>query len=516
MSDTMPQARVSTFSSTQQRDDDDDEPDATNNPLVATFFTSSSATTKREIRLSLAALAQLIDTTSAPSKEELPWLKLARFGDTRTEKGSLRHNANLVSITGIEADYDRGEMSLAEAKDISARADITAIIYSSPSYTADKPKWRVLCPLSQKYPPADRDRFLARLNGLFGGIFAPESWPLSQGFYFGSVNGNPAHRVVVIEGTPIDLADHLDADAIWPALREAQTKLREARSARASDDHPRDGDHGSLIEQIRARLDIGQVLAAHGYARRGNDYRHPASTSGSYGLNVATFGGIERVYSHNGNDPLAPGNLPAWTGGVSAIDVVDVAIILDYSGDRPRGLRELAVRFGLADKTSRQAPFLRLWEASSALPGTVAAVYLETLGLGHLIGCPELRFCATCPHPNGPRLPALVAAVRAIDGSLTGVLRTYLAADGASLAVVKPPRAVLGAVMGGAIRLSPIVLPPEIKRVVLANVGTNGAPRDAWRRLKREQRVVRQATPNHGAATFSEVVKHKKTSGAFA
>jgi hypothetical protein len=147
--------------------------------------------------------------------------------------------------------------------------------------------------------------------------------------------------------------------------------------------------------------------------------------------------------------------------------------------------------------------------------------------------------------------------VRALDGSLISVLRIYVRDDGSGLADIDPQRAALGAVMGGAIRLASIedvltagelviaeelaeaaslgrllyrpawaaatpsnlavgiVLPPEIKRVVIAAVGTNDAPRSAWHRLKREQRAVQRATPNHGAATFNEVVKNKKISGAF-
>jgi hypothetical protein len=181
--------------------------------VTVTFFTDHAATTKREQSLSLEALAERIHTTAASDKASLPWRKLARFGERRSEKNSLRHDDNVATITGIEADYDHMEMSLAEAKDILARADITAILYPSPSYTDQKPKWRVLCPFSEEHPPAARDHFMARLNGLFGGIFSRESWALSQSYYYGRV-ANLDHHVTVFEGTPIDLADHLDAGAI--------------------------------------------------------------------------------------------------------------------------------------------------------------------------------------------------------------------------------------------------------------------------------------------------------------
>jgi putative DNA primase/helicase len=181
--------------------------------VVVTFFSDHAATTKREERLSLEALVELIQTTAASDKASLPWLKLARFGENRSKGGALRNNDNVIAVTGLEADYDQGEMSLAEARDIIVSAGICTILYASPSYTPAAPKWRVLCPFSQEYPPAERDRFMARLNGLFGGIFSRESWVLSQSYYYGGV-ANPDHHATLFEGTPIDLTDQLDRGAI--------------------------------------------------------------------------------------------------------------------------------------------------------------------------------------------------------------------------------------------------------------------------------------------------------------
>jgi hypothetical protein len=523
-------------------EDHEDEPLT----FAITFFPDFVAKTKREQSLGLGALAQLIHKAAAPTKEELPWLKLARFGELRSDKNSLRHDANVLAITGIEADYDGKQMAFEDAVVILRAAAISAIVYTSPSFTEDAPKWRILCFLSREYPPAEHDRLLGRLNGLFGGIFDPASWALSQSYYYGSVNRNPSHRVVVVEGDPLDLRDDLDATAIRPALRETQVQQRASRPASAVGD--------SLIEQIRVRLDLGAVLASHGYARRGDVYRHPNSQSGSYGLNIRTFSGIERVYSHNGGDPLHPGNLPAWTAGVTAIDVVDVVAILDFGGDRTRAMRDLAARFGLATAPEpRAVPFERLWEAAVPLPGTPAATWLQGLRLAGLITCPELRFHSRCPHPTGSRLPALIAAVRSLDGELTAVHRVYLAADGSELADVDPPRASLGTVMGCAIRLSSIEavvkagavvigtdleettalgvllgqptwcaatvqnlagregikLPPEARQVSVIATPGDGAARAAWHRFRREGRTVQTA----GAASYCEILNNKPTEG---
>lgn len=181
---------------------------------VVTFFPDFAAATKREEALHLPDLASRIATTTAPTKAALPWLKLARFGDHRTDNNSLRNNANVLTITGLEADYDGERLSFDEVCEILRKAGVASVVYTSPSHTEDAPRWRILCLFSTEYSAASRDVFMARLNGLLGGVLSNESWTLSQGYYYGSVNRNPSHRVEVIDGTPIDLMNELDAGAI--------------------------------------------------------------------------------------------------------------------------------------------------------------------------------------------------------------------------------------------------------------------------------------------------------------
>jgi hypothetical protein len=176
-----------------------------------TTFVDRFATIKHEQPIDLAALRKTIQTTSAHAKDKLPLLKLATFGDLRTPKSSLRSNDNMQTITGIEVDYDAERVTFEDACAILAEAGVLALAYTSPSHTEDAPRWRVLCPLAQEYPPDRRDDFMGRLAGLFGGIFSAESWALSQPYYFGCLNRNPSHRAEIIQGTPIDLLDGLDA-----------------------------------------------------------------------------------------------------------------------------------------------------------------------------------------------------------------------------------------------------------------------------------------------------------------
>lgn len=160
-----------------------------------------------------ARLCEPVGTT----KKALPLVKLAQFGTKRTEKGSLRHDANTRMVTGLEADYDAGEISLEEAVTRLERAQIRAVVTTTPSHRPDKPRWRAFAPTSRAIHPEDRYRLMARLNGALGGILAGESFTLSQSFYFGQVQGVPFKTMATFDGEDgsyIDELDKLDKIAI--------------------------------------------------------------------------------------------------------------------------------------------------------------------------------------------------------------------------------------------------------------------------------------------------------------
>jgi hypothetical protein len=212
--------------------------------IAVTFFDDYAARQKRQQVLTIDELAALIRHTSAPTKDELPWLKLMRFGNAATPAGSLRHDRNVLTISGVEADYDGERVSFSEAVEIADKAGLLAIIYTSPSHSPARPRWRVLAPTSGEYPPKDRARLLGRLNGLYRGIFARESWSLSQSYFYGSVAGNPAHQVELVDGQPIDLLDELDA--VWLGPHATPNKNRIADIGDGSEAR----DDAELIRRI--------------------------------------------------------------------------------------------------------------------------------------------------------------------------------------------------------------------------------------------------------------------------
>ena len=211
--------------------------------VPVTIFKDEFASSLRCVELSLPQLAEHIRYQTAASKGDLPLLKLAIFGSKRSDKNCLRTNENTEQIAGVEGEHDAGEISFDTAIAVMRKVGIRCIIYTSPSYVpVTKERWRILVPLSQKLSPDAREKFVARVNGLFDGKLALESFVLSQAFYYGSVNNNPNHRVEVIDGKHLDKEDRTYAGSIFK-------------------DGSRVGDHGAGIDlngagrQDRSRKD---------------------------------------------------------------------------------------------------------------------------------------------------------------------------------------------------------------------------------------------------------------------
>lgn len=182
---------------------------ALDRPLKLTRFPNQRALAKKELHLSMREMADQFQHQTAASKDKLPWFKLATFGNDKSAKGCLRTNANVATVTGLEADYDAGRMTPDEARDKLAKAGVAALIYTTPSHTTKAPRWRVFCPLSGPLPPDKRADHMAELNGILGGVLAGESFTLSQAYYAGTVEGRAKVQTFLVDGRHIDTATGL-------------------------------------------------------------------------------------------------------------------------------------------------------------------------------------------------------------------------------------------------------------------------------------------------------------------
>jgi putative DNA primase/helicase len=189
-----------------------------------TIFDNVRAQSARVISSSWEDFAAGVRTPKRtyPSKGSCPLVKLARCGDKRSTNNSLRHDANIIEVWGIELDYDAGQVPLGEAAMLLGGAGIEAVLYTSPSHTSDRPRWRVLLPLSQPRAPGLREKYAARVNGVLGGVVAPESFVLSQSYFIGKVDG-VEYEAQLVHGACVDTLDGLDAGAIFgPPQRNAR------------------------------------------------------------------------------------------------------------------------------------------------------------------------------------------------------------------------------------------------------------------------------------------------------
>lgn len=216
---------------------------------------------------------------------------------------------------------------------------------------------------------------------------------------------------------------------------------------------------------------------------------------------------------------------------------------------------ELVERSGAADKAAKAAieaksfeHALALWHGSQPVLGTLAERYLTARGLPHLAASSALRCRPDCPHPSRARLPAMTALVQGVDGGPMGIHRTFLRHNGSAKADIEPPRAALGPVRGGAVRLDPVAseicigegietaasaglllglpawsavsagnlertlaLPPQVRSVTIAadpDAPGRRAAAAAWHRWTSEGRSVRISTP-HDDADFNSLLMRR-------
>ncbi len=210
---------------------------------------------------------RLIQNLGAPkkirhSKAECELIKLATFGDVRTTKNSLRHDANMLRVTGLVGDYDGEEVSVTEAGARLRRHGLEAFLYTSASHTPERPRWRVLAPLSAPVGAPEHYDLMAGLNAALGGILSTESFTASQTYYFGRVE-NAAYESLHVAGALC--VDEISIEKIGPAKRERASAQRETNDF--DDALIYDSVTEETLSDIRSAL---AHLASRGWVDNGN------------------------------------------------------------------------------------------------------------------------------------------------------------------------------------------------------------------------------------------------------
>ncbi|MDH0154343.1 bifunctional DNA primase/polymerase [Stutzerimonas stutzeri] len=141
------------------------------------------------------------------------------------------------------------------------------------------------------------------------------------------------------EGLPELPLELLQAWQNWDIFkRDAEAAcpwgVKPAEPKRSSPPRLPAGDQPSVIDAFNRAHDVEQLLAAHGYKKRGAKWLYPASSTGLAGVTV-TDG---RVFSHHAADPLANDHQN---------DAFDVFCLLEHGGDVPAAIKAAARSLGL-------------------------------------------------------------------------------------------------------------------------------------------------------------------------
>ncbi|WP_323715656.1 DUF7146 domain-containing protein [Paracoccus aminovorans] len=177
--------------------------------------------------------------------------------------------------------------------------------------------------------------------------------------------------------------------------------------------------------------------------------------------------------------------------GCAFTDILDAlrargALSRDYRPE-PLSPAEIARRKAedeaAADAAEKRA--LACWREAQPIGGTIAEAYLRGRGITCALS-DSLRFHPECWHPSARRAPAMVARIRGLPR--LAVHRTYLRPGGSGKADLDPPKAMLGAALGGAVRLASggdktLVVAEGIETALSLACGLLGRPATIWAAL---------------------------------
>jgi hypothetical protein len=128
----------------------------------------------------------------------------------------------------------------------------------------------------------------------------------------------------------------------------------------------------------------------------------------------------------------------------------------------PRAVPEVTLKAACpAAPAGSQEAARRLFAISSPIKGTIVEAYLRRRGIVHVHHGGSLRFHPRCyyrqEHLPTETWPAMIACVTDLDGSITGMHRTWLDPDGfdrirLGKAPIDTPRRAMGDLLGNAVR----------------------------------------------------------------
>jgi len=199
------------------------------------------------------------------------------------------------------------------------------------------------------------------------------------------------------------------------------------------------------IDAIRIANPLPSIVAAQVRLQRaGNEWKGCCPFHADRSPSFTIYSGGERFQCFGCG---AQGDVLDYVARLYGLDLIGAARVLG-AGDLPKvDLPTLPP----PNRASRTPEALAIWERAIPAAGTLAQAYLESRAITPPFPH-DFRF-SRLPYGNSSPLPCLVAAVREVGGTITGLQRIYLRGDGGGKANLPKAKLSLGKVAGGAIRL---------------------------------------------------------------
>ena len=189
------------------------------------------------------------------------------------------------------------------------------------------------------------------------------------------------------------------------------------------------------------------------------------------------------LYVRLSGPDYGPGAAGKWTDAATGehgdlLDLIALNRDLSRLGEAIAEARRFLVLPHPASASSRAPPApaaspeaaRRLFGAGRPVPGTPAEAYLRTRGITARLDWPSLRYHPSVYYREGEdapleQWPALLAAVTAYDGTITGILRTWLDRQRPAKAPLADPRRAMGHLLSNAVRFG------EVSAILAAGEG---------------------------------------------
>lgn len=274
-----------------------------------------------------------------PSKTIMPaelaaWARQPRTGLKADAPVIAPHNgtgktkaiAERAAFWSVVVDHDDGDT---DRDDIANHYGGTAhIAFTTSSHLQDGKgeRWKVVLPLASSLDAGQWRRLSLGASIIMGGD--PAQARVQQVFYApNKISADAAYEYLVDLESPCLAPDDALGEQFIGDGAQAEAAIARERPVKSGG-----GGSGSPFHaRINREIDIGDVLARHGYAAHGKDrWLAPGSESKTPGVVLIEDSDKPRVYSWHGpdTDPLS-----AERHDNHALDALDVAAILDHSGE---------------------------------------------------------------------------------------------------------------------------------------------------------------------------------------